>query len=92
MEEVLIQIAKIAPVIAVLVIALRYFLKKEKIYQKQIKDLNEEVRSIEKENLIMINKLADALDKISDTNENVHKELQLLKEIIKIKLDTYGKE
>lgn len=92
MEEVLIQIAKIAPVVAVLVIALRYFLKKEKIYQKQIKDLNEEVRSIEKENLIMINKLADALDKISDTNENVHKELQLLKEIIKIKLDTYGKE
>lgn len=91
MDEVLIQIAKVAPVIAVLVIALRYFLRKEKLYQKQIKDLNDEIRQSEKDNLDILDKLANVIEKLSnnvvDNRDKVLKEIIVLKEYITLKLD-----
>ena len=66
--EIIFGVAKIAPVIAVLWLAVRYFLKKEKGYQKQINDLQSELRSSEKENLQVLNRMTSVLDRLIENS------------------------
>ena len=101
--EILIELAKLSPIIAILVVGLIYFYKKEKAYKKEISDnkdkhdeqiseLNKELRDNEKDNLQMISKLADSLDKISNVmntdNKLIRQEISNLKDIIQIKIDS----
>tara|TARA_R110000787_G_scaffold285931_1_gene402754 strand:+ start:241 stop:525 length:285 start_codon:yes stop_codon:yes gene_type:complete len=87
MLEILLEIAKLTPVVGLLVVGLLYFVKNEKSYKTEIKELNKVIRDNEKENLIMINKLADAIDNIASQGGLIHNDIMLLKEIIKLKLD-----
>ena len=85
------EIFKIGGVVSVLVIAVVYFLKKEKSYQAQIKELNVIIRQNEKDNLIILDKLSDALDSLADsqkdTNNTIHQEIKILKEFINLRLE-----
>ena len=87
MIETLTEIAKLTPVVGLLVGAVLYFIKNEIAYKNEIKDLNSVIRANEKENLIMINKLADAIDNIAAQGGSIHNDITLLKEVIKIKLE-----
>ncbi len=73
--DVLITSSKIAPVIAVLWLAVRYFLKKEKVYQAKINDLQTELRANEKESLQTLNKLTGVLDKLITNSAEDKKEI-----------------
>ena len=86
MIDILTEIAKIAPVVGLLVAGILYFIKNEKAYKSEIKELNTVIRNNEKDNLIMINKLADAVDNIAAQGGLIHNDILLLKEIIKLKL------
>ena len=66
--DILIATAKIAPVVAVLWLAVRYFLKKEKVYQKQINDLQSELRANERESLSVLNRMTSVLDKLIENS------------------------
>jgi hypothetical protein len=89
--EFLTDLIKIVPVIGAMVIAIRYFYKREKMKEKEIRELYKEIRDMERDNLKIIDKLADAIDGLSSSNEKVHFEISGLKDYIKIKLDGYGK-
>jgi len=99
MLEILMDLAKLSPIIGLLIVVIIYFYKKEKSNRKEmlgerdkcdlkIKELNKELRNNEKENLQMIGKLADAFDKISTDNKLVRGEIRSLKEYIQIKIDS----
>lgn len=102
MIEILIEIAKLSPIIGILIVAIIYFYKKEKAYKKEISDeksacdikiatLNKELRENERENLNMMSKLASSLDKIAVNNTMFHQEIQSLKEYIGLKIDALKK-
>lgn len=92
MEAIVISIMKLSPLVALLIFGIIYFFKKEKSYIDEIKELNLEIRKIERDNLEIIDKLADAIDNLSISNDNVHSEIKDLKSFIKEKLDRYGKQ
>lgn len=98
MIEILIEIAKLSPIIGILIVAIIYFYRKEKSYKLEIINektscdakiaaLNKELRENEKENLEMMSKLASSLDKIATNNTMFHQEIQSLKEYIGLKID-----
>lgn len=95
--KIITDLSKLAPIIGVLLLGLIYFIRKEYTTgktiriervnnQKRIDLLNKEIRSNEKDNLEMLNKLADALDKISVSTNNVSDELRDFKNELRIKL------
>lgn len=85
MFEILITVAKIAPVIALMWLSLQYFLKKEKTYQSKIDELQTELRKNEKEQLQVMNRLTGVLDKLLENSaEDKH---EILKEIASIHKD-----
>lgn len=86
MFEILVLLAKSTPVIAVLWMGIRYFLKKEKAYQSQIADLHKELRANERETLTLMNRLTTTLDKViesgqSDRDEILHEIKTLAKDL-----------
>lgn len=96
--EILMELAKLSPIIALLVGGIIYLYRGIRSYKKELREerekcekkienLNKELRNNERENLKMIGKLCDSLDKISNSNKIVHNEIKNLKEIISIKLD-----
>lgn len=91
MDELLMSLAKLAPVIAVLVIAVYYFLNKEKGYKQEIAELNLELRKSEREALELMSKLTTTLDKMFDSDsrnkQEILVELRLLKETLTAKID-----
>lgn len=91
-EELLNTVAKLAPVITVLVVALFYFLKKEKAYQAQIETLNEQLRTNEREYLELMNKLTQTLDKYIDgdtkNKQEIIQEIKLLEATLAAKIDS----
>lgn len=91
LDEILMSIAKLAPVVAVLVAAVWYFLNKEKKYQKQIEDLNQQLRQNEKESLELMVKLAATMDKFVDSDhrnkEEIIKELKSLEKTLVTRID-----
>lgn len=94
MWDILYELAKSTPVVAVLVIGIKYFIKKEKekdnvIKEKEehIKDLNEEWRENNRESLEIISKLSRTIDKysyMSDKNKvEIMKEIEQLRVLLK---------
>ena len=92
MTELLNQLANIAPVVAVLVVAIFYFLKKETGYKKEIDELNAELRKQERESLELMSKLTTTIDKFLESDSrNKHEvitEIRLLKETLTNKIDS----
>ncbi len=98
MLEILTELAKLSPIIALLIVGLIYFYRKESAYKKELKEeretcdvrldeLNKELRDNEKQNLEMIGKLANALEKLSDSTQDISKELVDLKHCVELKLE-----
>jgi len=100
--EILTELVKLSPIIGVLVVALIYFYKKEKAYTTELKsereecdaridNLNKELRQNEIDNLDMLSKLTNALDKLSDSTKlvvtDISKELIDLRHTIEIRLN-----
>ena len=100
--EILMELAKLAPVIGLLIVGLIYFYKKENGYRAEICELkkdndnriekmivmnNQFIKDNEKDNLDMISKLADALEKLSDDTHDISKDLIELKHSINLKME-----
>jgi len=66
MEQLLINLADVAPIVGVLVIGIFYFFKKEKEYKQEISDLQAELRNCEKENLTVLMKVLAFFEKIEE--------------------------
>lgn len=88
----------LSPIIALLIAIILYLMKQNSLYkidiakerQKSddiITSLNAEIRQSEKDNLGMLSKLTDSLDKLSNNNKLFHQELRGLKEYIQLKLE-----
>lgn len=90
MIEILMSLAKLGSVVALLVVALLYFLKKEKGYKAEIAELNKEFRQSQKDTLTLLSKLTNALDKVGDDNKDIHKELLDIRILIIEKLNSYN--
>lgn len=100
MIEILIELAKISPVIAVLVVAIIYFIRKENknnkvneelrseisTLNKESRELNKEIRETEKENLKVFIKLTNAIESLSVNTDNMSKEMVELKHFIELKI------
>jgi predicted CopG family antitoxin len=106
MIEILDSVIRMSPVFAVLVAAIYYFYKKEGDMDKamrkerdkchqEISDLNKEMREGEKENLLIISKLSDVIDRLFDDNKDQHElikqalkdEMRDIRELIKEKIN-----
>jgi hypothetical protein len=88
--NILIKLADGFSVIALLLLVVRYFIKKENKYKTQIeqkeqhiRELNEEARKNDKESLLIINKLTKTIDKFVISNENTKEELENIVELLK---------
>ena len=79
MEDLLLEIAKIGPVFTLLIIAIWYFLSREKKKDKEIEKLNLQLRESDRDNLAVLLKVAALIDKVLDT-EKTNNEL-LIKDI-----------
>lgn len=95
MTEILATLAKLAPVVAVLVAGIYYFFTKEKKYVMQIEALNKELRDNERGTLEIISKLTVTLDKLvendSTSKTEIVNEIKTLREIIITKIDAIKK-
>lgn len=105
-EDLLLSLAKLSPVISLLIVGIYYFYKKERYLNKvlteeraachtDISNLNKEMRENEKENIVIISKLSDVIDKLYDDNKDQHEvikqqikeEMRDIKELIKEKIN-----
>ena len=91
MNEILLGLAKLTPVVGVLVAGIYYFFNKEKTYITKIDDLNKILRDKDKETLEIIGKLTVTLDKLIESDSNskteVINEIRNLRDIIITKID-----
>jgi len=69
MITLLMKLAQLAPVISLLVVAVIYFLKREKKYSIQISSLHKELREQDKSNLTALLKVTTVLDKVLDNSK-----------------------
>ncbi len=92
MDEIMLGLAKLAPVVAVLVAGIYYFFTKEKGYKAEIKELNDVIRTQERKTLEIMSKLTSTLDKIANNDvtnkESILAELKSLKEILIARIDS----
>ncbi len=77
-EELLIELVKIGPIVTLLVAAVIYFLKREKKKEQEIEKLNEELRESEKENLtalykttVLFEQFKIELERLKDSVDNL---------------------
>jgi gas vesicle protein len=109
-EGIVDSLLKLSPIFGLLVIAI-WYLYKEKNYIKrefederkqslsEISNLNKEMRESERENLIIISKLSEVVDKLYDDNKDQHEvikqalkdEIKDIKELIKDKFNDLKK-
>jgi len=92
MNEILLGLAKLTPVVGVLVAGIYYFFNKEKTYIAKIDELNKVLRDKDKETLEIIGKLTVTLDKLiesdSSSKAEVINEIRNLRDIITTKIDS----
>lgn len=65
-EDIFITLAKNGPVVALLIAAVWYFLKREKKMEMKIEELNKELRESDKENVSLLIKISATLKKLTD--------------------------
>ncbi len=92
MNEILLGLAKLAPVVGVLITGIYYFFNKEKKYVEQIDTLNKILRDKDRETLEIIGKLTITLDKLiesdSSSKNEIINEIRNLRDIITTKIDS----
>lgn len=94
MEEngvnILTDLAKLSPLIAILVAIIAYLIWKIEKREKEIISLNGYIRDNDRENLQILSNLNNTLDKVIEkqkhSNESVIKEIDGLKEYISLKI------
>lgn len=91
MIELLTELAKISPLIALMVVAIIYFIKKETGYKAEITQLQAELRESEKDNLTALYKVTNIFETVLAKNDVISKEIESLKEYIKERLDRIEK-
>ena len=91
MIEILNEIAKMSPLIGLLIAAVVYFFQKEKGYKEEITALNATLRETERENLSALYKMTTVLEKIAgdsiSNNAMLRQEIQILKAAIEDKIE-----
>lgn len=70
MEELFMEIARQGPLFTALVVAIVWFNSKLKIKDAEIDNLNQEIREINKENVSLLYKINETLNKIIKKNED----------------------
>lgn len=105
-EGVIDSLLKLSPIFGLLMIAIWYLYKEKKSYKQDLDDerdtchqeiaaLNKEMREGEKENLVIISKLSDVIDRLFDDNKDQHElikqalkdEMRDIRELIKEKIN-----
>ncbi len=77
--NILSELATIGPIVALLIAAIIYFLKRENKKDVEIEELQEQLRESEKENLTALYKTTALFEKFTSTEE--HNYQMLLKEL-----------
>jgi len=89
--EILEQLITLGPVVTVLVAVIYYLMKKLKQVEESLTILNKNTRDSEKENILLLDSLSHALDKLTEKDEtNTDKlltELRNLRDLILAKLE-----
>lgn len=90
MEEILIEIAKLAPVVGLLVYAVWWMNKLITKKDDTIEILNTEIKEGNKENLSLLYKVLGFFEKLEDKgntqHDNVLNEIKMMREVIEEKL------
>lgn len=71
MEEILVNIAKMGPVVGLLIAAIWYFLNREKVKDQEIKELRDQMKESDKENLTALLKVSALIEKLIDKIDNL---------------------
>lgn len=91
MIDILLEIAKIGPVVAILVASLIYFIRRENKNELEIESLHKELRESEKENLTALLKVTGVLEKVMDSekigNEKVLNSIEEMRRSIEDKIN-----
>jgi archaellum biogenesis ATPase FlaH len=89
--EILDTLLKLGPVVSVLISVIYYLQKKLKQSEMTVEKLHKNTRDSEKENIILLDSLSHALDKLTEREDNstrlVITELRNLRDIILAKLE-----
>jgi preprotein translocase subunit YajC len=95
MNELLLNLAQLGPIVALLIVAILYFLKREQKKDLEIEALHKELRENEKESLTALLKLSALIDKMLDADATKNKllivEIQAMKLSIEAKIDALNK-
>ena len=90
-SEILDTLLALGPVVSVLVAIIYFLQKKLKIAEETIKEMNKETRDSDKENILLLDSLSHALDKLSERESNsttvIIQELRNLRDLIISKLE-----
>lgn len=97
------QLYDLSPIIGILIFAIMYLLYSIKIKNDllekrdaEIKELNEYIRDNEADNGVMLEKLANSLDKVIASHQHdssaIIKEIEKTKEILSIKIDNVNRK
>lgn len=90
-SEILDTLLSLGPVVSVLVAIIYFLQKKLKIAEETIKEMNKETRDSDKENILLLDSLSHALDKLSERESNstttIIQELRNLRDLIISKLE-----
>lgn len=93
--DILLATSKVAPVVAVLWLGIRFFMKRDKESQTKINELQDELRKNERDSLTVMNRLTSVLDKLIENSaadkEDILKEISLLHKDISRKLSEIKK-
>jgi len=93
--DILLATSKVAPVVAVLWLAVRFFMKRDKESQTKINELQDELRKNERDSLNVMNRLTSVLDKLIENSasdkEDILKEISSLHKDITKKLSEIKK-
>lgn len=96
------QLYELSPIIGILIFAIMYLLYSIKVKNDllekrdaEIKELNEYIRDNEADNGVMLEKLANSLDKVIASHQHdsssIIKEIEKTKEILSIKIDNISR-
>lgn len=85
MENILLELAKVVPVIAVLILVIYWLKAQYKKKEEEIIALNSEIKELSKENLNTLYKVLSFFEKLEDKNKDNHD--AVLEQIKALKLD-----
>ena len=89
--EILDTLLALGPVVSILIAVILYLHKKLKASEEEVKELHKGTRDSDKQNIIILESLSNALDKLSEKENNstdkIITELRSLRDLILAKLE-----